>query len=133
MTATRGLPSFLYLLIVTAQNSSHTEVRSITILLLVHNAAGRAYILGGALCPDAQDKNCTFTVSSVEMLDMSLGAWQSFPVPLGMAIDLSQSAVLDHQLGMSQRTNGTVNERFSDECGNATTITRGGRLARSVS
>ena len=120
--ATRGLPSSRYALIAGFQDLSRTEVCSIAILLLIHNAAGRAYILGGLLCQDAQGSNCA-TTSSVEVLDMSQGAWQSFPVPLGRATHLFQFAMLDDELGASWRTNGAVNDRFSGECGYATTTT----------
>ena len=54
---------------------------------------------------------------------MSLGAWQPFPVPLGRGDANIQSAILDYELGGSQRTNGTVNGRFSEQCGYSTTTT----------
>ena len=111
-TVIHGLTAFLYLLIVIVQKWSHTEVRSIAILLRVHNTVkGRAYITGGILCQDAQQSNCTQT-ASVEMLDMSLGAWQTFSVPLGRTADNFQIAMLDYELGALQRTNGIVNEHF---------------------
>ena len=97
---------------------------SIAILLLVHYATGRAYILGGYLCQGAQVENCTVT-SSVEVLDMSQGAWQSFSVPLGRADGAFQFAVLDNELGALLRTNDTVNDRFSDECGYVSTTQAG--------
>ena len=113
--ATRGLPASLCPLIVTIHEWSRTEVRSITILLLDHNAAGRAYLFGGRVCPSAQESNCTNT-TVVEMLDMSLGAWQPFPVSLGRAVydnDYTfQSAILDYELGACLRANGTVNDRL---------------------
>ena len=75
----------------------------------MHNAAGHAYILGGSLCYGAQMDNCT-TTSSVEMLNMSAGAWQRSSALLGRAADGSQIAVLDLEFGMWQRTNDTVND-----------------------
>ena len=77
-----GRSNSRYLLIVLIQKWSRTEVRSITILLSTQYTTGRAYIFGGFLCSDAQCNNQTVT-TSVEMLDMSLGKWQAFPVPLG--------------------------------------------------
>ena len=53
---------------------------------------------------------------------MSQGVWQSFAVPLGEAVSISQIAVLDYQLGASLRTKRTVNDRFADECGYSTTM-----------
>ena len=99
-TVTHGLPSSLYLLIACIQELSRPGVCSITSLLLVHNAAGRAYILGGGLCPNGQGIGCPATFS-VEMLDMLQGKWQSFPVPLGRVAQYFQSAILDHELGAS--------------------------------
>ena len=54
---------------------------------------------------------------------MSQDAWRPFAVSLGEAVTFFQFAMLDHELGASQRMNGTVNDRFSDECGNLTTTT----------
>ena len=65
--------------------------------------------MGGQICQDAQRDNCTGDVSSVEMLDMSLGAWQSFAVPLAQVIDYSQVAILDYDLGVFLATNDAVN------------------------
>ena len=56
--------------------------------------------MGGRICPSAQPNNCTAT-SSVEMFDMSQGAWQPFSVPLGRAADVFQITMLDHELGAS--------------------------------
>ena len=64
--------------------------------------------------------------SSVEMLDMSQGAWQPFPVSLGRATEEFQAAVLDYELGMFLRTKCTVNDRFLDECTRSTTTTTPG-------
>ena len=50
---------------------------------------------------------------------MSLGAWQSFPVPFS-GDETFQIAMLDYELGESQRTNGTVNGRFAEQCGYST-------------
>ena len=127
-TATRGLTRFLYLLIVRLQELSHTEVYSIAILPLISNATGHAYILGGYLCEDAHRRNCTGLTSTVEMLDMSLGKWQKFPVSLGRVDSLFQTAMLDHELGASLKTNNTVNNCFSDECGYSITTTAPSRL-----
>ena len=91
-------------------------------------AAGRAYIVGGLLCENAQGFDCKFT-TSVEMLDMSIGAWQSFPVSLGRATYLFEPAVLDHQLGTLLSTNCTVTDRFSDECSSSPTTTEGEQQA----
>ena len=121
LTATRGLSRFLYLLIVGIRELSRIKVCSIAILLLIHNATGRAYIFGGNLCQDAQQKNCIGVVSSVEMLDTSRGKWQNFSAPLGRAAWGFQFAMLDHELGAYLRTKRTVNGRFSDECGHSTT------------
>lgn len=78
-----------------------TEVCSTVIILFVHSAAGRAHILGGDLCPTEQDdSNCTDT-SSVDVLDVSQGRWEPFPVPLGSATSWLQVATLDYELGVS--------------------------------
>ena len=76
------------------------EVPSTT-LPLVHNITGRAYVLGGTLCQDEEAESCIGSTASVEMLDMSLGAWQAFPVPLGEIDSWFQFATLDHELGTS--------------------------------
>ena len=78
--------------------------------------------MGGRVCQSVHGNNCTFT-SSVELLDVSAGAWKPFPVPLGKVVDYPQFATLDHELGAWQRMNGTVNDRLSDECGYSTTTT----------
>ena len=113
-TGARGLPSSCYPPLVSIRELSHTEVRSITILPLVHNTAERAYILGGRQCQDAR-RTCTKT-PSVEVLDMSQGDWQAFPVLLNRAAEYFQFATLDSEVGAFVRTNDTVNDRFSEDC-----------------
>ena len=114
-TVVCGLPSSRFSPIVRFQELLRTEVCSIANLLLVRNAAGRAYILGGHICQDARaSNNCTFNLS-VEMLDMSLGKWQTSPVSLRGVAKYFQIAMLDHQLGASRRTDDTVNEMTFQE------------------
>ena len=121
-----GLRSFLCRPIMTIQHLSHTEVRSIDVLLPVDNTKGRAYLMGGRVCQDAQENNCAIT-TAVEVLDVSLGSWQSFPVPLGRgAFDNDfkfQIAILDNALGTSLQMKDSVNKRFSDQCNPLTTTT----------
>ena len=66
--------------------------------------------MGGYVCQDAQWDNCTGIVSSVEMLDVSIGTWQPFAVPLGRATEFVQSAMLDDELGALQGMYDTVND-----------------------
>ena len=80
----------------------------------MQNAPGRAYIMGGRLCQDAQG-NCGGNTASVDMLDMSLGAWQHFSVSLGAVADTLQTTLLDYALGALLATDCTVNYPFADE------------------
>ena len=80
---------------------SRTEVCSIAIILLVHNVTGRAYILGGNLCQDAQAEATAWEMSSsVEMLDTVIWAsGRPFPDAFGQSsTDNFQFAMLDHEL-----------------------------------
>ena len=81
--------------------------------------------MGGELCQDAQVSSCGGNTASVDMLDMSLGAWQQFPVSLGTVADTLQTALLDYALGALLTTDCIVNYPFADErdCLSTTTTT----------
>ena len=100
----------------------HASPRAIAMLLSVHNDADIAYIFGGCLHENAQEYDCT-DVSSVEALNMSVGVWQAFDVPLDRSDDFFQIATLDDDIGASLRTNDNVDKHSSAECIDRNTTT----------